>query len=189
MERVSFRTDRSCWFSSLLTDETKKQQTVSDTNVFDFLCSKHRVYVPLHQRLYFAKEDERLLRKLAAKIKASSPDAGSSAAELSELGKIVNKYNMSEEDKKSTCIRSKRSISNSNPRLEREHEDAFVRSKRFHVAFDATLDVFLPKERRADLLHRFRTFYHFLRFNMLLLKRTMHLVRSELIEWRHSHDY
>eukprot|EP00894_Picocystis_sp_ML_P000456 jgi/Pico_ML_1/50973/g2087.t2 len=52
------------------------------------------------ERLYFAKEDERLLRKLAAKIKASSPDAGSTAAEIAELDKIVSKYSMSTEDKK-----------------------------------------------------------------------------------------
>lgn len=55
------------------------------------------------QRLYFAKEDERLLRKLAAKIKATSPDAGSTAAETAELERIVAKYNMSVEDKKSAC--------------------------------------------------------------------------------------
>eukprot|EP00894_Picocystis_sp_ML_P004024 jgi/Pico_ML_1/54541/g4875.t1 len=52
-------------------------------------------------RLYFAKEDERRLRKLAAKIKASSPNAGSTAAEIAELDKIVSKYSMSTEDKKS----------------------------------------------------------------------------------------
>lgn len=56
------------------------------------------------ERLFFKKEDEKLLRKLLGKVKAQADQAdvhaavGDKAAELSSLQAIVAKYNVSQDD-------------------------------------------------------------------------------------------